>query len=128
MSIEETVYTRLSEYTGLSALVANRIYPNIKAQDATMPCVTYRRVSSIRFSAMGEDAEVVKSRFQVDVWAMTYDEASAVRDQVVSAMQRWKNGTGTVVQDTFIITETDLFETDTRQHHIAIDIEINYIQ
>ena len=86
----------------------------------TMPAVTYRRVSSNRYSAMGVDAEVVKARFQVDVWALTYDSASAVRDQVRAALQRWRTVTGTTVQDTFIISETDLYEDDTHQHHIAM--------
>lgn len=129
MAIEETLYTRLSTHAGLSALVSTRISPNIKAQDSALPAVTYRRVSSTRFSAMAVDAEVVKARFQIDVWASTYDSAAAVRDQVRDAMQRWRNTSpGTVVQDTFIITETDLFEDDTRQQHIAIDVEINYIE
>lgn len=129
MSVEETLYTRLSGYAGLTALVSTRIYPNQKAQDVALPAVSYRRVSSNRYSAMGIDAEVVKARFQVDVWASTYDSASAVRDQVRGALQRWRNsGTGSTVQDTFIISETDLFEDDTKQHHIAIDVEINYIE
>ena len=129
MSIEETIYTRLSGYSGLSALVADRIYPNVKAQDAALPYVTYRRVSSTRYSAMGTDAPVVKARFQLDVFAATYDSMSAVRDQVRAAMQRWRNsGTGSTVQDTFIENETDLFEDDTRQQHVAIDVEVNYIE
>ncbi len=125
MAIEQTLYTRLSEHTGIAALVADRIYPNQKAQDVGVPALTYRRVSSTRFSAMGIDAEVVKSRFQVDVWAATYDDASALRAQVRNALQRWRAET---VQDTFIISETDLYEDSPPQHHIAVDVEINYIE
>ena len=126
-AIETTLYNRLSGYAGLIALVSTRISPNIKAQDSALPAVTYRRVSSTRYNAMAVDAQVVKARFQVDVWASSYESAAAVRDQVRACLQRWRDGTaGAVVQDTFIVTETDLYEDDTHQHHIAIDVEINY--
>lgn len=127
MSIEATLYSKLSGHAGIAALVATRIYPNIKVQDATMPCLSYRRVSSTRYNAMSVDAQVVKARFQIDVWGDTYDDVAALRDQVRNALQRWRSSTpGAVVQDTFIITETDLFEDNDREHHIAIDVEINY--
>jgi hypothetical protein len=130
MTIEATLYTRLSGFSALTALVSDRIYPNRKPQDSALPAVSYRNVASPRFSAMGEDAEVIKARFQIDVWASDYDSAVAVRDQVIAATQRWKNsGTGKTVQDTFIINGgVDLYEDDTKQEHIAIDIEINYIE
>lgn len=128
MAIEETLYSRLSGYAGLTALVSTRVYPNIKPQDAELPAVSYRRISSLRYSAMSIDTGVVKARFQIDAWAATYDGVSALRDQVRAAMQRWRTETGTVVQDSFILNETDLYEDDTKQHHIAIDVEINYIE
>jgi hypothetical protein len=130
MGIEATLNTRLLEFSGLAALVSDRIYPNVKPEDAAQPSVTFRNVTSPRSSAMGVDVEVVKARFQIDVWALTYDEAIAVRDQVQAAVRRWRNTSpGSVVQDTFILNGgTDLYEADTKQQHIAIDIEINYIE
>jgi hypothetical protein len=130
MAIEETLYSRLAGYSALADLVTTgsniRISPNRKKQDTALPAVTFERVSTQRFSAMSVDSNVIKARFQVDVWAATYSSASAVRDQVIAALQRWKNTSGTTVFDTFILTENDLYEDDIDQHHIAIDIEINY--
>jgi hypothetical protein len=123
MAIETTIYTRLSSFTGLTDLVATRIYPNKKPQDCAMPSVDYRRVTANRFSAMSIDSGVVKARFQFDAWGLTYASASAVRDQILAALQRYKSAP---IQDCYILNETDLYEDDTGQHHIAIDIEINY--
>jgi hypothetical protein len=129
VTIEETLYSRLSGHAGLVALVTTgRIYPNIKAQDATLPAVSFRRVTSTRFPAMGSDPDLVKARFQVDAWAATYDSGVAVAAQIRDALQRWRNNSGITVLDTFIVSEVDLFEDDTRQHHIAIDVEINYYE
>lgn len=129
MTVETKIYSRLSSVTALTDLVGDRIYPNIKAQDVPLPAISYRRVSAVRFSAMGVDSGVVKARYQVDVWSTTPDEAWAIRELVRQTLQRWSDKTtGTEITDTFIITETDLFEGDTRQHHIAIDVEINYIE
>lgn len=124
MAIEETLYSRLSGYAGLIALVSTRITPNITPQNSSMPAVNYRRISSPRFSAMGVDSPVVKSRFQINACGSTYPEASAVRAQIIAALQRWRNGSN--VQDTFILNETDLYDDTLKQHQIAIDVEINY--
>lgn len=125
--IQEQLYTRMTNYSGLYALVGDRIYPNVRAQDATLPCLSYLRVSDIdRFSCMGSDPGLVKALYQVDVWASTYDEANAVAKQVRLAFQRWRNSSGVNVQDTFIRTIRDLSEEDRKEYHIAIEIELNY--
>lgn len=126
MAIETAIYTRLSGYNDLSSLVSTRISPNKRKQDGVLPAITYQRISSQRFSAMGSDSNVVKARFQFDVWAATYASASAVRDALIASLQRWRTTSGATVYDCFIIGEYDLYEDDIDQHHIAIDVEINY--
>ena len=126
MAIEDTLYTRLTTHAGLSALVVARVFPNHLPQDVTYPAISYRRVTSTRPSNYGSDAGIVRARFQVDVWASSYDSASAVREQVRLALQRWKNTPGTVVQDTFFTGDQELFESDIDVHHFPLDFEIIY--
>jgi len=128
MSVESVLFTRLSTFPGLTALVGQRIYPNQGPDKPTLPYVTYRRVSSERPSAMGVDVGIVRARFQFDAWADTFDGASAVREQIRAALQRWRSATGTVVQDTYFLTDMDLYEEDTRLHHLVADFEINYVE
>ena len=134
MTVEAEIYTRLKDFAGLSALVSDRIYPVTMPQNVEMPAVSYRRVSAERISAMGVDTGLVRARFQVDCWSGehddgtvgTFDEARAVAKQVRLALQRWRNTSGTVVQDTFMIGDQDLHEHDTETYHAALDFEIFY--
>lgn len=126
MSVETVLKTRLDGYAGLSALIATRVYPNVLPQNVTLPAISYRRVTAERISAMGSDSGVVRARFQFDVWAVSYADARAVTEQLRGALQRWRNASGTVIQDTFFLNEIDLYEDETRVHHVAVDFEINY--
>ena len=134
MTVEAEIFTRLKDFAGLSALVSDRIYPVTMPQEVEMPAVSYRRVSAERISAMGVDTGLVRARFQVDCWSGehsdgtvgTFDEAKAVAKQVRLALQRWRNTSGTVVQDTFMKGEQDLHEHDTKTYHAALDFEIIY--
>ena len=129
MTVEAEIYDRLSGHAGLSALVINRIYPNHVPQNVTLPAVSYHRVSAVRPSAMGADSGVVRARFQVDVWASSFADASGARpvaEQVRLALQRWSTTSGTIVQETFFLNERDLYEDRRDLHHAALDFEINY--
>lgn len=124
--IEETLYTRLSGFAGLTALVGVRVYPNRMPQDVTLPAVSYRRVASGRERAMGANPGIVRARFQVDAWAATYAAARNVREQIRLALERWNTTTGTTVDDVFVESDIDLYEDDTKIHHLSMDFEVIY--
>lgn len=126
MSVESVLYTRLTTHNGLSALISLRAYPYHYSHTPTLPFITYSRVSTVRESAMGVDSNVVKARFQLDVWAETDASMRAVKDQLRSALQRWSNITGTVVQDTFMLSENEDYSQDTEIYRASVDYEINY--
>lgn len=137
MSIEALIYTRLSGFAGLTALVATRIYPNVAPQNVAPPYVVYRRITATRPGAMGADTGIVRARFQFDVFAggtdavgaaQGFDDAAAVREQVRLALQRWRSAGPPVVQATFLDSQIDLYEDDTELHHLADDYEINYLE
>lgn len=122
--IEETVFTRLSTFAGLTALVGNRIYPMILPQGAVYPAVTYQRVSTYpRESCMGEDAGLARARIQVTAWAATFTGSKEVADQVRQALQRW---TTTGVQGSYIQGEYDLFDETAEYFGAAVDAEVIY--
>lgn len=128
--LEQAVYTRLTTFAPLVALVADRVYPGSATQGAEYPFVTYQRISTPRFHAMGVDATTAGARFQLNVYARTenntaYGGAKTVAAQVRAAMRRWKGTVaGVVVQDTMLENEMDLEAPDDRVHGVAIDIMI----
>ncbi len=126
MTVEADLYSRLTGFAGLAALVGNRVYPQMIPQAVTMPAISYQRVSTIRTSVMRNDIDIVRSRFQVDVWAKDFDEGEAITAQVLAALQRYR-GTGTVeILAVFSLEEIDLYEPETEIYHQALDFEINY--
>ncbi len=127
MSIEEALYTRLSNHGGLSALVGTRIYPSVMPQGVTLPALTYRKTGGARVHAMGSDPGVARPRFELSCWSTSYNEAKDVGAQVRAALQRWRGTvSGVTVQDAFIKGEADSFEPDTGLHRVDLDFEINH--
>jgi hypothetical protein len=126
VTIEALIYTRLSGFAGLTALVGTRIYKNIAPQNTGRPYVTYRRVTATRPPAMGRNSGVVRARFQFDSFDEDFADASAVRAQILAAIERWRDAGPPVVQDIFPVNELDLYEDDIRLHHLSDDYEVNY--
>lgn len=128
MTVEADIFSRLSGYSGLTALVSTRIYPVRLPQKPTYPAIVYTRISAERISAMGDDTGTVRPRFQFDVYATTYANARAVTEQLRKALQRY-SGTDTVtIQEIFVIGESEFYEDETELYHTAIDFEIIYIE
>lgn len=124
MSLETVIYTRSQAHAGLTALIGTRLYFDELPQGVTLPAVLYARVHSERPSCMGADAGLVRARAQFDVYAATAKAARAVVEQLRSCYQRWSNTSGTVVQDTYVLSEADLGpDPDTREYHAVIDFE-----
>ena len=96
-SIDSALYTRLSGFAGLAALVSTRIYPPLAPQNATYPLVTYQQISAIRPYAMGTQIGLVQARFQLDSWAETSPGARAVSEQVRLALSNYSGTSDTIV-------------------------------
>lgn len=127
MTINNAIYSRLSGFAGLSAMVASRIYPVNAPQDALMPYVVYQRVSSVKIGLLASDTDIAEPRYQIDVYAGSYSSCRDTADQVVLAMQRWQ-GTeaGTVVMDTTIENDSDTYDNDLLTYNSTIDVIISH--
>lgn len=120
--IEETIYSRLSGFAGLTALVSTRIYPIILPQGVTYPAVTYQRISAeARESCMVDDVGLVRTRFQMTAWSETFKGARTISEQLRQALQRWKTSG---VQGTYILGEYDLYDPDSLKYGAAIDAQV----
>jgi len=122
MTLKEALYSRLSGYAGLSALVSDRIYPGEIPQDDDLPAVTVQRISRRRLRTSGTDPDLSASRFRVRSWAETVAGAEEIAVQVKGALQDY-TGTmggagGVVVQRSFFDNEGDelpLYDPETKK-------------
>lgn len=108
--IEQALFTRLSGFSGLAALISARIYPMRAPQAATLPFVVYQRLpGGERVTAMGADPGVSFSPFQFDCYGQTYPSAKAVGTQLRYALERWRDANSNPeVLDSFIERDQDL--------------------
>ena len=135
MTIEASIYTRLSTFAGVTGLVGNRTFPVEVPQNSDMPAISYRRIATERTLVMGVNSGLVRALFQFDCWSGVHangtrgsvDEARAVANQVVKALDRWSNTVGTVVQDSIPRRDLDLPpEEDGKTYHSEVEFEIFY--
>lgn len=126
MGVNEGLYSRLSGYAGLTALVNKRIYPMILPQDCKMPAVTFQRISGPRIHAMGNDMPLVHPRYQVSAISDDYDQARSVADQIISALKNERDATwgSLTVQASYVEDDQDFYEDDTRRFRIPVDVII----
>jgi len=122
--IESTLYTRLSTFSGLTALVSTRIYPLVCPQGVTYPAVVFQRISTMpREVAMGSDPGIARARIQVTAWGETYSAVKAIAEQIRLALERYST---TGLFDIYIIGENDLHDEEALKFGVAVDAEVVY--
>ncbi|HEG43246.1 MAG TPA: DUF3168 domain-containing protein [Phycisphaerales bacterium] len=98
-TIEKAIYSLLSGDPTLSALVGTRIDPMIVPQGTAMPAVTYMQIPSWRDNTLDGPSGLVRSRWQINCWALTTAEARTVSNAVRQAIAGYSgSGTGVVIQ------------------------------
>lgn len=132
MSIETAIEAQAAAHTGLNALIAGRMYPDVAAQEAVAPFVVYQRISSRREYAMGPAPTLAAPRFQFTAYASTKLGAIALGVQVLAAFNRWR-GTlqGVTVQDCRCEDErdrTEMLDTETQLRVKEFDFIINHTE
>jgi hypothetical protein len=121
--IETLLYTRLSGYAGLSALADARIYPMLLPQGATLPALTYQRVSGVQSYSHQGDSGLATVRMQVDCWGATYASAKAVAAQVKAALSGY---TSSAIGRCHLGAERDLYDPETGRYRVIIDFMVGY--
>ena len=125
----EAVYTVLSGYAGLQALVGNgdspetyRIHAILMPQDQSVPAVTFQRVSDERVLTMTDagGAGVVRDRIRITSWSKTLGEAQAVAEQVRLAM------ISATTFKSLQVFEADDREIDTLLYSVVSDYSVWY--
>lgn len=124
MTIYEPVRARLLGDPSIAALVGTRVYPlRMPAKPATdssgriLPVIVLTKVSGTRATPLNASASLARPRIQVDCWAPTNDQATALGNLCRARLESY-NGTYTdadsvtVRLQTSLIEEHDLFDDD----------------
>jgi hypothetical protein len=128
MGLRKTVYDRCVGYSGLSALISTRCYPDQVPENATYPLIVYHAPVS------DDDADIrthdgatgrTTSRVQLDCWAATGDGAEALAAQAINAWNGYSSGCA--VGYAFIAnTISDGWETGQREYRQIVDVIVEH--
>lgn len=127
ITIEEGLKTYLTGYAGLTSLISTRVHPMRIPQGATIPCLTYQRISTPRIKTHDSSGSsgTAYPRFQFDAWATTYAGAKAITDQVRAALNGYKGTIGTTntvtIQASLVDDEKPEFDSETGLFRILSD-------
>lgn len=125
MTIEAGLYAHLVGHAGVAQIAGTRVYPLLIPQNAAMPALAYRRVSTVSDEAHGSDPGLEAARFQLDALARTYRDAIALRDAVRLALKGFKGLLGTVpVQAVLWLSSWDDYDEDLELFRQTMDIRI----
>lgn len=135
--LEEGLFSYLSTYAGLTALISARVYPfRIPQEQAvSLPCMTYQRISTPRHQTHDTSgaSDLASPRFQFDAWAETYASAKAITDQIRAALNG-KNGTigsggsAVTIQAALVQEETPELDPETNIYRSRSDFIIWHVE
>lgn len=120
MTLEEALRAQLVGYAPLNALVNGRVYAMVLSETATLPAVTWQRISTVAFNHRGS-AKLGRVRFQVDGWAMQYSQAVSLRAAIRGALVHWQKESAPRVDVTFLDDDRDLREPATNRFRASMD-------
>ncbi|MFN7725152.1 MAG: DUF3168 domain-containing protein [Rubrivivax sp.] len=94
MKAEIIVKTRLGAVSGVTALVSDRVYPGALPQDAVLPAIVFKRISSRRLKGAHSNPGIVYATLQVicvGAKDAPQDDVLALAEQVRLALDRYGN-------------------------------------
>ncbi len=126
--VGQAIYSELANDATVSGLVSTRIYPYTPVDPKARPYVTYHLVSMVqRPHAMGSTPALVTDRYQVDVWADTYESMIALDDAVFAALSRWRGTVaGVTVEESLHVDRREIYEPETKLFRRSSDYEISW--
>ena len=124
MNAEQAVHGRLTTFAGLTALVGTRVCPLLLPEAATLPTLTYQRVSGPWTHGQAGAVLLSRPRIQVDVWAASYASAKSVATQVRLALDGYRGTSEGSHWGATLANDLDLYEPETRRYRVILDFTL----
>lgn len=116
MSLEARIFA------ALSALVSGRVFPDIAPEGVAKPYITYQQVGGDAVNYVEAAVpDTQNARVQINVWALTRVEASALGEQAENVLRLL-----TDVQTTVLGARVSVHEADTNLRGARQDFSIWY--
>jgi hypothetical protein len=130
-AIESLWRAHLAGYSGVSALVSTRVYPQKAPQDVVSPYIVFQKISDVEALTKPENAtlRLKRARIQVDAYAKGASAYSAIKGletAIKAAAYAFNSGVNAAVVQTRVADSVDGQEADEGFFRVSIDVSILY--
>jgi len=97
MSLDQAVRGRLIADAAVVAIIAQRVFPEARAQGSALPCIVYGIQDEQRLGGLSQFAGVSKAKVEINLLAASRASARALESAVAAALDYWggaATGTG----------------------------------
>jgi len=128
MSAPKVIYNLLSNSTQLTDVVGNRIYFGAIPERATLPALTYARISEYETVSVSMTSIKLRSRVQITIASKSYAQVEAILKLVKGACDK-KQGNFNGVQTDSVLADgvgADFRDDDLNIYYSTIDFRITH--
>lgn len=135
MIIEEAIAALLEADSGVSAIVDDRIFPQVIRQDEEgvirLPAITYTNVSGFREHSLLGPAGYARPRMQIDCWAYFYLEAKQIAEAVRLALDGFRGdvsiGSDSLrIESSTLVNVQDFDADEGKIRRVSLDFSIHH--
>jgi hypothetical protein len=108
MNEGKAIYTILTEDAGVSAIVGNKVYPQIAAQGAAFPFVVYVLQDNSPSDTKSGPSTLDEVRYDIVAAAETYASLSSLTERIRLALDRYTGDLGGVEIDSIQFIDLDV--------------------
>ena len=106
---ERRIYSRLVATTAVTDLVGTNIKPITQLQGASLPLITWQRITTETINHSTGATTTENARIQINSYAETYDDAKTLGRAVKAALSGWGSSTANPqISMTHIESDADL--------------------
>lgn len=120
--IQTGIFSLITGFTDVAALIATRVYPMTLPEAPTLPALSYQIVGGTS-SPTFETSGMQKLRVQFDAWGADPDSAANVRATLIKALNGFQGQLtdGTFLQNADLQQQIDFFADDPRQYRCMVE-------
>ena len=115
---EKLMLATLRSSSDLAEIVGNRIYYLTMPQTATLPCVTWQRVTANTINTLMGASGLTQLKIQVDCWSRNMGECKSIAKAIQAVMPA--NGPWGAHLD----TDQDLYDSTTKYYRIIMEFTV----
>ena len=108
MNEGKAIYTILTENAGVSAVVGNKVYPQIAAQGAAFPFIVYVLQDNSPSDTKSGVSTLDEIRYDIVAAAETYASLSSLTERIRLALDRYTGTVNGIVIDSIQFIDLDV--------------------